>query len=47
MLTMHIVLDEQCADQSFVVRRVKQALIAEFAINHSTIEVEFGACADH
>jgi len=47
MLTMHIVLDERCPDPSLVVRQVKQALNSEFAIDHSTIEIEFDACADH
>ena len=47
MLTMHVVLDESVADVTAVVRNVKQLLQAEFGINHSTIEVEKGDCADH
>lgn len=47
MLTMHVVLDESVADVTAVVRSVKQILRTEFGINHSTIEVETGDCADH
>jgi cobalt-zinc-cadmium efflux system protein len=47
MLTMHVVLDESVADVTAVVRTVKRILQAEFGINHSTIEVEKGDCADH
>lgn len=47
MLTMHVVLDETTPDTTPVVRRVKEALKSQFAIDHSTIEVEFGDCADH
>lgn len=47
MLTMHVVLDESVADGTVVVRSVKQILRAEFGINHSTIEVEKGDCADY
>jgi cobalt-zinc-cadmium efflux system protein len=47
MLTMHVVLDESVADVTAVVRSIKQILQAEFGINHSTIEVEKGDCADH
>jgi len=46
MITMHIVLSRQLADPTPIVRSVKQVLKVEFAINHSTIEVEFGECAD-
>jgi len=47
MLTMHVVLDATTPDTTPVVRRVKEALKSQFAIDHSTIEVEFGDCADH
>jgi cobalt-zinc-cadmium efflux system protein len=47
MLTMHVVLSEMAGDTTPVVRQVKAALKSEFAIEHSTIEVEFGDCADH
>lgn len=46
-LTMHVVLEESVADGTAVVRSVKQILGAKFGINHSTIEVEKGDCADH
>ena len=47
MLTMHVVLDESVTDVTAVVRTIKRILQAEFGINHSTIEVEKGDCADH
>jgi cobalt-zinc-cadmium efflux system protein len=47
MLTMHVVLAEKPDDPTTVIRSVKQALKSDFAINHSTIEVEIGDCADH
>jgi cobalt-zinc-cadmium efflux system protein len=47
MLTMHVVLGQPSVNVTEVVRSVKQALRDEFAISHSTIEVEFGHCADH
>ena len=47
MLTMHVVLNEMVGDPTPVVRKVKESLKTEFAISHSTIEVEFGDCADH
>ena len=47
MLTMHVVLGGLLADSTPVVRRVKEVLSSEFAVDHSTIEVEFGDCADH
>lgn len=47
MLTMHVVLDERPDDPTAVVRRVKETLRSEFAIPHSTIELEIGDCADH
>ena len=47
MLTMHVVLNEMVGDTTPVVRKVKESLEAEFGISHSTIEVEFGDCADH
>jgi Co/Zn/Cd efflux system component len=46
MLTMHIVLAEQPADSTAIVRRVKETLRSEFEITHSTIEMEVGDCAD-
>ena len=47
MLTMHVMLGEMLVDPTPVVREIKKVLNAEFAIDHSTIEVEFGDCADH
>jgi cobalt-zinc-cadmium efflux system protein len=47
MLTMHVVLGESLVDPTPVVRNIKSVLHDEFAIDHSTIEVEFGECADH
>ena len=47
MLTMHVVLGESPVDPTPVVRNIKSVLHDEFAIDHSTIEVEFGECADH
>jgi cobalt-zinc-cadmium efflux system protein len=46
MLTMHVVLDRLPGDVTEVVRSVKQTLREDFAISHSTIEVEFDNCAD-
>lgn len=46
ILTMHIVLDELPGDPTAVVRSVKQTLKDEFAIGHSTVELEVGGCAD-
>ena len=47
MLTMHVVLNEMVGDTTPVVRKVKESLKTDFGISHSTIEVEFGDCADH
>ena len=47
MLTMHIVLPESVSEPTPVVRRVKEVLTTEFGIDHSTIEAEYGVCADH
>jgi len=47
MLTMHVVLGETLVDPTPAVRKVKAVLESEYAIDHSTIEVEFGDCADH
>jgi len=47
MLTMHVVLGEKPDDPTSVIRQVKQTLQTEFAIGHSTIEIELDDCADH
>jgi cobalt-zinc-cadmium efflux system protein len=46
MLTMHVAVGENHPDPCKVVRDIKQLLRAEFAIDHSTIEVETDICAD-
>lgn len=47
MMTMHVVLQEPVVNSTTIVRSVKQFLATEFAITHSTIEIEFDDCADH
>ena len=47
MLTMHVNLDGTVADPTRVIREVKALLEHDYGIGHSTIEVEFDACADH
>ena len=47
MLTMHVTLDGDPDTQSRVVREVKEYLLREYAIGHSTIEVDVDGCADH
>ena len=47
MLTMHVVLREATDDPTSVVRDVKRSLKERFAIDHSTIEIEYEDCADH
>ena len=47
MLTMHVVLSESVSQPTPVVRQIKSVLKLEFAIDHSTIEAEYGDCADH
>ena len=46
MLTMHVVLPENVVEPTPVVRRVKAVLRSDFGIDHSTIEAEYGDCAD-
>lgn len=46
MLTMHVVLRDDCDDPGDVVRQSKVLLAADYGIKHSTIEVEAGRCAD-
>lgn len=47
MLTMHVVLDEEPNNTTDIIRRVKETLCRDFAVTHSTIEIEIGACADN
>jgi cobalt-zinc-cadmium efflux system protein len=46
MLTMHVALKEDQSDTTSIVRSIKSLLKQEYGINHSTIEVECGDCAD-
>jgi cobalt-zinc-cadmium efflux system protein len=46
MLTMHIVLFDETVDGSEAVKQAKAILRDNFAIAHSTIEVETDSCAD-
>ena len=46
MLTMHVALKEDQSDTTSIVRSIKNLLINEYGINHSTIEVECENCAD-
>ena len=46
MLTMHLELDDACANPTETVRSVKIVLRDTFGISHSTIEVETGECSD-
>jgi cobalt-zinc-cadmium efflux system protein len=46
ILTMHIELDDNCADATDTVRAVKALLKSDYAIGHSTIEAEFNDCSD-
>ncbi len=46
MMTMHVVIGDEVASQSAVVRGVKAFVQQEYGIGHSTIEVEIDGCAD-
>jgi cobalt-zinc-cadmium efflux system protein len=46
MLTMHVSIADEAASQSEVVRGVKQFVLQEYGIGHSTIEVDVDGCAD-
>ena len=46
MLTMHVRLEGEDCDPGETVRRLKEVLRRDFAIHHSTIEVETDSCAD-
>jgi len=47
MLTMHVAIDDESADATAIAKRVKSILRDEFAIEHSTVELEWDQCADH
>ena len=46
ILTMHLVINTGAEQQTGTVRAVKKILAEDYGIAHSTIEVEFGDCAD-
>ena len=46
MLTMHVRLSETCDDWAARIRAIKGLLERDYGIEHSTIEVEAGHCAD-
>lgn len=46
MLTMHVDLDAGIDNPTVPIRTIKQLLHERYDIAHSTIEVEFGECAD-
>ncbi len=45
VLSMHVAISAT-SDQPALLRRIKRYLHAEFHIEHSTIEIDLGACAD-
>jgi len=46
MLTMHVELASRDNDPTATVRQVKALLDERYGIGHSTVEVEYGSCAD-
>jgi len=46
MLTMHVTLEDDDGDPAAVIRVIKRRLHQEYGIDHSTIEIEYGDCAD-
>jgi cobalt-zinc-cadmium efflux system protein len=46
MLTMHVAIGDDVSSQSDVVRAVKEFVLAEYGIGHSTVEIEVDGCAD-
>lgn len=47
MLTMHVALASADEDAIAIIKNIKALLRREFAIQHSTIEIETDTCADH
>lgn len=47
MLTMHVELENTATEPTEHIRSVKTVLREQYGIGHSTIEVEYGDCADH
>ncbi len=46
MLTMHVTIEDGEGDPTDVIRQVKRLLKQDYGIDHSTIEIEYGDCAD-
>ncbi len=46
MLTMHVALAQECANPTDTIKTVKKILADDYGIDHSTIEIETGDCAD-
>ncbi len=47
MLTMHVRVEDQLANPTDIIRRVKALLRKDYGIGHSTVEIETDDCADH
>ena len=47
MLTMHVRVENQLANPTDTIRRVKALLRKDYGIGHSTLEIETDDCADH
>lgn len=47
MLTMHVQINIEPENPTDCIRRVKNLLREEYAIGHSTVEIETDVCADH
>ena len=47
MLTMHVRVENQLANPTDTIRRVKALLRRDYGIGHSTLEIETDDCADH
>ncbi len=47
ILTMHVCISTEATNPTDVIRQVKEQLREEYAIGHSTIEIETVDCADH
>ncbi len=45
LLTLHATIDE-AADEQLATHRIKQVLVGDFGIDHSTIQIERGPCPD-
>jgi cobalt-zinc-cadmium efflux system protein len=46
MVTMHVRVDGEATHPDRVIAEVKRRLKEKFGVEHATIEVEYGACAD-